>query len=302
MATILTVVSATLRSIHRYPVKSCRGESLAEAAVEPWGLAGDRRWMFVDPDGDALTAREVNGLLLVRPEETAYGVRLHAPGAEPLDVALPAGAERVTAHLWGSVLDVAVAGRDADDWSARVLGRPARLVHLDDPAQRPTDPRFSGEDDRVSLADGYPLLVTTEASLAALDDAVLERSQETHQPAGEPLGMTRFRPNLVVAGTSAWAEDQWRRVRVGDVVLRAVKGCARCVMTTVDPDTAERGREPIASLARIRRWDGATWFGVNLVPDLTGLPAGTPPPVVRVGDPVVVLEAAAPGGGPVRPA
>ena len=133
--------------------------------------------------------------------------------------------------------------------------------------------------------------MATEASLAALNDVVVERSEGAHPP----LPMTRFRPNVVIAGAEAWAEDDWRRIRIGDAVFRAVKGCARCVITTIDPETAVREKEPIASLARIRRWDGATWFGVNLVPDTAGV-------TIRVGDEVEVLDAVAPGGGPIRPA
>ena len=105
--------------------------------------------------------------------------------------------------------------------------------------------------------------------------------------------MSRFRPNLVVAGHPAWSEDGWRRIRIGDAVFRAVKGCERCVMTTVDPETAARGKEPIATLARHRRFDGLTWFGMNLIPDTTGV-------TVRVGDPVEILESVDPASGPPR--
>ncbi|MDO3394282.1 MOSC domain-containing protein [Nocardioides sp. SOB44] len=285
-------MSARLGSVHRYPVKSARGERLDEASVEPWGLAGDRRWMVVDSDGLALTAREVHPLLLLHPEITAAGLRVQAPGAEPLDVAVPDPDRQVPVRLWRSELTAAHA-EEADAWLGEVLGRPARLVHLDDPTRRPVSAEYAAPDDRVSFADGYPLLVTTTASLAALNDVVLKRSQGTH----EPLPMTRFRPNVVVDGVPAWAEDDWRRVRIGGVDFRAVKGCARCVITTLDPGTAEGGKEPIASLARIRRWDGATWFGTNLVPDL---PDGRPV-TIREGDAVEVLEAVEPGAGPIRP-
>ena len=285
-------MSARLGSVHRYPVKSARGERLDEASVEPWGLAGDRRWMVVDPDGLALTAREVHPLLLLHPEITAAGLRVRAAGAAPLDVAVPDPGRQVPVRLWRSELTAAHA-EEADAWLGEVLGRPARLVHLDDPTRRPVSAEYAAPDDRVSFADGYPLLVTTTASLAALNDVVLERSQGAH----EPLPMTRFRPNVVVDGVPAWAEDDWRRVRIGGVDFRAVKGCARCVITTLDPGTAEGGKEPIASLARIRRWDGATWFGTNLVPDL---PDGRPV-TIREGDAVEVLEAVEPGAGPIRP-
>jgi uncharacterized protein YcbX len=284
-------VPLSLTSIHRFPVKSCRGESVDSAVVEPWGLAGDRRWMLVDESGSAITAREANRLVLVHPELTADGLLVAAPDLPTLAVPTPDPRRQTPVDLWKSELTAAPAGSEADAWFSKALGRSARLVYLDDPTRRPTSPEFSEPDDRVSFADGYPLLVATEASLAALNDVVAERSEGAHPP----LPMARFRPNVVIAGSEAWAEDDWRRIRIGDAVFRAVKGCARCVITTIDPDTAVREKEPIASLARIRRWDGATWFGVNLVPDTAGV-------TIRVGDEVEVLDAVAPGAGPIRPA
>lgn len=282
---------AQLTSIHRFPVKSCRGESVDSALVEPWGLSGDRRWMVVDEAGTVITAREVNRMLLIDPVLTGDGLLVTAPDLPPLSVPTPDPAAQVPVEIWSSQLTAAPAGPEADAWFGKALGCPARLVHLDDPTRRPTDPRFGGPDDRVSFADGYPLLLATEESLAALNDAVLELSGGGH----EPLPMTRFRPSVVVSGVAAWAEDDWRRIRIGEATFRAVKGCARCVMTTVDPDTAVREKEPIASLARIRRWDGATWFAINLVPD-------TPGATIRIGDELEVLEAVPPGAGPIRPA
>lgn len=281
-----------LTGIHRYPVKSCRGEALDAAVVEPWGLAGDRRWMLVDEAGTAITAREVNRLVLVRPEITPDGLRVTAPGAAPLVVRTPDPATQVPVALWSSRLTAAPAS-GADAWFSDVLGVAARLVHLDDPRRRPTSSEFGEPDDRVSFADGYPLLLTTEASLATLNDQVLAGGPEGR----EPLSMTRFRPNVVVSGSAPWVEDDWRRVRIGEATFRLVKGCARCVLTTIDPDTAEREREPIASLARVRRFDAKTWFGVNLVPDV---PAGADDVTIRLGDDVEVLDAVAPGAGPLR--
>jgi uncharacterized protein YcbX len=284
-------VALTLTSIHRYPVKSCRGESVPDLMVEPWGLAGDRRWMLVDETGVAITAREVNRMVLIDPAITPDGLVVTAPDLPTLAVPTPDPDTQTPVDLWSSHLTAAPAGAEADAWFSKAMGRTARLVHLDDPTRRPTSPAFGESGDRVSFADGYPLLLATEESLAALNDVVLETSHGAH----EPLPMTRFRPNLVVAGAEAWAEDDWRRVRVGDAVFRAVKGCARCVLTTIDPDTGLREKEPIASLARVRRWDGKTWFAINLVPDTAGV-------TIRVGDEVEVLEAVPPGGGPIRPA
>ncbi|WP_222847672.1 MOSC domain-containing protein [Nocardioides dongxiaopingii] len=296
----------SLTSLRRYPVKSCRGEELPTATVRPWGLDGDRRWMVVDHAGAAITAREVNRLLLLDPQLTATGLRVEArDGAAggaggaggaaiaPLEVATPDPAHQVPVSLWSSRLTAAAAGAEADAWFSEVLGTDARLVHLDDPTRRPTTPDYGDEGDVVSLADGYPLLLATEESLAAVNDQVLAAAPHGR----EPLTMTRFRPNVVVSGAAAWSEDDWRRIRIGDVVLRAVKGCARCVITTIDPDTAVREKEPVAAMARIRRFDNKTWFGTNLVPDV---PAGGDGVVVRVGDEVEVLDAVEPGAGPLR--
>lgn len=288
-------MALTLTGLTRFPVKSCRGETLTEAVVEPWGLAEDRRWMIVDDAGVAITARAVNAMVLLRPELTATGLRLHAPGSAAgsrssvLEVSTPDPAVQVPVSVWSSPLTAAPTGHDVAHWISAVLGVSARLVWLDDPTRRPTDPAYSTADDRVSFADGFPLLLASESSLAALNDEVLA----SYGVGGEALPMTRFRPNVVVAGATAWAEDDWRRIRIGAATFRAVKGCARCVLTTIDPDTAARGKEPIASLARLRRWDNQTWFGVNLVPDVSGA-------TITVGDEVEVLEAAAPGGGPLR--
>lgn len=271
-------MSTTLSEIWRYPVKSMRGHRLPEATVEPWGLAGDRRWMVTDADGGFLTARELPRLLLGVPTPAADGLRLQADGLGEVLVPAPDDdAVERTVAIWGSTVRARDAGDDAAAWVSELVGADVRLVWLADPTQRPPNPAFARPDDRVSLADGYPLLVTTTASLAALGG----------------FSMRRFRPNLVVTGAEAWTEDDWRVVRVGAATFRAVKGCPRCVMTTRDPDTAEGGREPVATLARLRRFDGATWFGTNLVPD-------TPGATVREGDVVEVLEAVEPGGGPLR--
>ncbi len=277
-----------LTAITTYPVKSCRGHEHRSALVDRCGLAGDRRWMVVDPDGDPVTAREVPALLLVVPERHADGgLTLRAPQRDEISVGVPHDSTPV--DLGRSRVDLGVADEAVNAWLGEVVGSPVRLVYMSHPAQRRPNPAFSRPDDRVSLADGYPLLLTTEASLAALNDLVVEATGD----ARDPLPMRRFRPNLVVDGQAPWAEDGWRRLRVGEAVFRAVKGCDRCVMTTIDPDTLAKGKEPLATLARHRRWDGATWFGMNLVPD-------TPGATVRLGDEVEVLEDVPAPDGPPR--
>jgi uncharacterized protein YcbX len=276
-----------LSGIHRYPVKSLRGHDLGSVTVEPWGLAGDRRWMLVDPAGDTVTAREHPQLVLVRPEPTARGLRITRPGAAPLEVDRPDGTELVEVTVWKGPFAAALADDAAHAWFSEVIGRPVRLVYQDDPTRRRPNPEFSRATDHVALADAYPILVTTELSLAAVNELIAAGPLS----AEGPLPMARFRPNLVVDGSPAWAEDGWRRVRIGAAEFRAVKGCDRCVLTTIDPETAAKGKEPIATLARHRKWDGKTWFGMQLIPDTPGVR-------ITVGDAVEILEAVDSDGPP----
>ncbi|MEU6854898.1 MOSC N-terminal beta barrel domain-containing protein [Actinacidiphila alni] len=275
------MTTPVLSALHIYPVKSLRAVALREAVVEPWGLTADRRWMLVDAEKmKAVTQREQPRLALLSAVPAAGGgLRLTGPGLPPLEVAVPAPAVLETVRLFAHKIEVLPAGRAADDWFSGYLGSPVRLMHLDDPAvRRPVDPDFAEPGDMVSLADGYPLLVTTSASLAALNSLVAggERADEG------PLPMNRFRPNAVVDGTPPWAEDDWRRVRIGEVTFRVPKPCGRCVITTTDQGTAGRGKEPLHTLGKYRKIGSGLVFGQNLIPEHPG--------TLRVGDPLTIVE------------
>lgn len=267
-----------LTQIYRYPVKSCRGHRLSQAQVEPWGLLGDRRWMLVNEAGRVVSARQIPRLLVAVPRPCSGGIVVTAPGMPELRIPAPDGAT-VSVDVWGNEVKAAEAAQWAAGWFSELAGTPLRLVYLDDPTRRPVNPKYAKPDDRVSFADGYPLLLTSEASLARLNVWIAAGS---HAAEG-PLPMTRFRPSVVVSGAPAWDEDNWRAVRIGDVNFRVGKGCDRCVLTTLDPDTTRRGREPLATLAQYRRWGGKVWFGINLIPD-------TQDRSISVGDPVEVLR------------
>jgi uncharacterized protein YcbX len=272
-------VTITLTGINRYPLKSCRGQALEAAQVEPWGLAGDRRWMVVDESGETVTAREHPRMLLLRPELVGGGLRLSGPDMDELVVPVPDG-PLVEVTVFGRTPFAArLADGAAHAWFSKVIGEPVRVVYQDDPRRRPTSPDHTRDGDCVSFADGYPLLLATEESLAELNDLIAAG----RYPEQGPLPMRRFRPSVVVRGAPAWDEDHWRRLRIGEAVFRAVKGCARCVITTTDPDTVELGREPLATLVKHRRWDGQSWFAMNLVPDNPGAR-------IHVGDEVEILE------------
>lgn len=279
--TVPRTTAPAVSALHVYPVKSLHGISPGEAVVEPWGLAGDRRWMLIDAGTQkAVTQREDARLALLAAEPVGGGgLRVRAPGREPLDVAVPAPGPLETAWLFGHKIEVLPVGAAADRWFGEFLDAPVRLVHLDDPAvRRPVDPLFAGPGDTVSLADGFPLLVTTTASLDALN-ALIARGD---RPEEGPLPMNRFRPNVVVDGTAPWAEDGWRRIRIGGIGFRVSKPCGRCVITTTDQRTGARGNEPLRTLARHRRIGAQLVFGQNLIPERSG--------TLRVGDPFIVVE------------
>lgn len=260
-----------LAEITVYPVKSAGGIAVQEWNVEPRGLAHDRRWMVVSPDGGFLTQREWPRMALILPTLEADTLRLDAPGQEPLRVPLLPEGETRTVQVWRSVCEAVSAGADADAWLSAFLETPCGLVYMPDETRRTVSADYAAGEGIVSFADGYPLLLIGESSLADLNARL-----------ADPVPMNRFRPNLVVGGLAPFAEDDWAQVRVGSVLFHLVKPCARCAMTTVEQATGVlNGPEPLQMLAGYRRDNGKVLFGQNLIPDGPG--------VVRVGDSVEVV-------------
>lgn len=267
-------VTFSLASIHIYPLKSCAPLALQSCAVETRGLARDRRWMAVDANGKFLTGREHARLTLIRALPNADGsLHLDAPGTSGLRVPVPdARGVRVASAVWGSPVSPLLADETTNAWLSTFLGAPARLVHMDAECVRAIDAKYAAPGDEVSLADGFPLLLISQAALDLLDSKL-----------AAPVPMLRFRPNLVVAGTEPHAEDAWKRIRVGEVEFDVVKPCVRCVFTTVDFERGERdpSGEPLRTLIGYRRGDKGVTFGQNLIPRGKG--------VVRVGETVSVI-------------
>ncbi|MET9614792.1 MOSC domain-containing protein [Kitasatospora indigofera] len=280
-----------LTGLHVYPVKSTYRLSPDSARVEPWGLAGDRRWMLVDPAGRFVSQREQPALGQLRTLPAEDGtLTLRTPDGSSVEVPPPSAARQdrlAEVEVWGTRFRAAEADDKTQAWIAENIGD-FRLVHLDDPRRRPVDPAWAGPGETVSMADGFPLLLTATASLARLNELI---AAENPEDGGQELPMTRFRPNLVVDGTEAWEEDTWRRIRIGELTFKVVKPCGRCVVTTTDQETGVRtGKEPLRTLARHNRLLQKASFGQNLIPErpegVTGDVLGT----LRLGDPVTVLE------------
>ncbi|MBB2203935.1 MOSC domain-containing protein [Gluconacetobacter takamatsuzukensis] len=265
---------ARVVALHVHPVKSLGGIAVAEGRLGPCGLEDDRRWMVVDPDGRFLTQRQMPHMALVGVARGPGGLVLARAGLGAHAVARPPadGARRMV-QVWKDSVPAVDAGDAAAAWLGAALGRPCRLVYLHDTGARPADPAFAPPGATVGFADGFAVLLASRDSLDALNRDL---------PAAVP--MDRFRPNLVLEGAAPWAEDGWRLLAVGAALLRIVKPCSRCIVTTIDQQTAEipDPREPLATLARTRRARGGVMFGQNA--------AVVRPGRIAVGDQVRLLE------------
>jgi uncharacterized protein YcbX len=263
-------VSQQLLSLHLYPIKSCHGLDLTSANVGPLGLDGDRRWMITDPDGTFITQRQLPAMTRLRPTITADGLCLQGDDGETIVIPRPgANATTLTVQVWRSTLTAPMTDVAVHDWLSRQLGWACRLVYMPDELVRATNPEYSQPGDRVSFADGYPLLLATQASLDHLNQAL-----------AEPVPMDRFRPNLVVDGTTPFAEESWQQVTIGETVFDVVKPCERCVITTIDQQTGIlTGKDPLRTLVQMRA-PGKANFGVNLIPRRWGS--------ITIGDQVTV--------------
>jgi hypothetical protein len=259
-----------LTGIHIYPIKSARGISLDASEVDEFGLRYDRRWMVVDQSGMFLSQRSHPRLALVVPSIGDGTLRVDAPGMPPLQTPLhPKDSVATSVTVWDDTCSATWVGERAAEWFSEFLGAPCSLVHMGDDVVRPANPAFAAPDVRVGFADGFPFLLISEESLADLNRRLVV-----------PLPMNRFRPNLVVAGGEAYGEDTWGRIEIGGVRLQVVKPCERCLVTTTDQATGERGKEPLRTLAAYRRVGNDLMFGQNVVHENPGR--------LRVGDEVVI--------------
>ncbi|GLY01266.1 MOSC N-terminal beta barrel domain-containing protein [Actinoplanes sp. NBRC 101535] len=269
-----------ITALHTYPVKGCHRLDHDEARVEPHGLAGDRRWMVVDADGVGITQRDTARLTQLTARPRPGGLQLSAPGLPGLDLDEPADGLKIAVRVFKSKTPVPARVAESE-WISDFLGRDARLVWQSDPTTRAVDTDFGEPGDRVSLADGYPVLLGNTASLDALNGWLAEAGDA-------PVPMHRFRPNIEVSDAPAWAEDAWlgSRIRIGDVTFRVAKPCDRCRVTTIDQETGETGRQPLKILGKHRRSGNGLMFAVNIIPDL----AAGEIALVRVGDSLTVLD------------
>jgi len=259
-----------VQSLHIYPVKSARAVGLESAVLDRFGLRGDRRWMLTDPEGCFVTQRAVPQLTELQVEVTADGLVLRRADSQ-IAVSVPKHASRVPVTVWGDTVSAADAGDAVADWLATEFQRTLRLVYMPVVSHRAVDPDYASAGETVSFADGFPLLLVSAAAVDPLNQRLTQ-----------PVGLDRFRPNIVVAGCSPHAEDGWNSLRIGEMTFTVAKPCSRCVVPSLDQRTGARHPELLRALADYRRGsDGKIYFGQNLVYQGSGR--------LRVGDSVEVL-------------
>ncbi|WP_174801243.1 MOSC domain-containing protein [Martelella limonii] len=261
-----------------YPMKSARGIALDASDCGPTGLSGDRRAILANPDGSFISQRELPALARLSARAEQGGLRLSLEGKDDI-VTGPSSQDRFSVTVWRDTVDAAASTGDADATLSDWLDRPVRLAFFDAGARRIASTDWVGDETPVTFSDGFQILVTTTASLAALNEDLKANGSAT-------VGMERFRPNIVIDGAEAWAEDDWAAIEIAGITFDLVKPCTRCIMTTQDQSTGSREvANPLPALARLRmsadRRVPGVLFGWNAVPRGDG--------VVRVGDTVKVI-------------
>lgn len=264
-----------LSEINIYPVKSLGGIPLDKSVVEERGLQFDRRWMLVDGKNQFLTQREFPQMATFQVEIAENNLRVFAAGEEKPISFEPPTSETANVKIWNSRCRAKIYENEVNDWFGQILQTKCRLVLMSEDTRRLVNPFYAVNKyrDAVSFADGYPFLLIGENSLADLNSR-LEK----------PVPMNRFRPNFVVKNSEAFAEDTWKRIRIGKVLFHVVKPCARCVMTTIDQQTGiSGGTQPLKTLASFRLKRQKILFGQNLIAENFG-------ETLKVGDEVEVVE------------
>jgi len=252
-----------------YPIKSTAGILLNQAQVKPLGLTYDRRWMLVNNEGHFITGRQYPQLTQIRTQIEHEQLIVNAPNMPQLHVPLNLQTTATQpVKVWRDHCTATSMPQEINQWFSGYLGIDCQLVHMSEDYIRATDRQYSQDGDRVSFADGFPLLLISEASL-----------DDLNQKLQNPVTMVNFRPNIVVSGCDAFTEDHWTHFRIGNIAFEGVKGCSRCIFTTVNPITGtfDPTREPLKTLSTFRRRpEGGVFFGQNLIPRSQG--------IIQVGD------------------
>ncbi len=253
-----------------YPVKSCAQINVTSAVIDSFGLQWDRRWMLVNEKGKFLSQRLLPRMCLIEPQLTDSGLLLQAPAMPTCEINTVDNNSAVEVNVWGDICQAIDCGDTAANWLSTFLEKKCRLVYFPQDEVRQVDLDYANQGDKTAFSDGFPFLLLSEASLADLNRRI--QQADATQPT---LEMRRFRPNIVVSGCEAFAEDSWSKIQIGETILRIVKPCSRCVIPSIDPNTGIRGIEPTQTLKTFRqgacgRNDTKLYFGQNVIAESPG--------------------------------
>ncbi|RAI91914.1 MOSC domain-containing protein [Algoriphagus yeomjeoni] len=265
--------SLIIQDLYVYPIKSLAGIRLHEAKVEGRGFEFDRRWMLIDENGQFLSQRTFPQMALLKVEigRDALKVFHQASPEDFIEIPFEEDSQEIlSVTVWDDDMDATLVNSRFDTWFSQVLGLSARLVKMPHATNRKVDPRYAINEESVSFADGMPYLLIGQNSLENLNSRL-----------DYPVLMDRFRPNIVFSGGEAFAEDSWKKIKIGKVDFQVVKPCARCVMITVEQNTGKKGAEPLKTLAGYRKVGNKIMFGQNMVALSTG--------VIKVGDEIKLV-------------
>lgn len=239
-----------------YPVKSFAGISVEQSELDDMGLKYDRRWMVVSPEGVFITQRTVPKMSMIHTQINKGKLILSTEGKVSHEVPeISSTSKKLEVNVWNDNVLATKVGDDTDKWISDILGFDCHLVYIEDEVIRQCDLDFSEEGERTGFADGFPILIISEESLTDLNNRL-----------ESPVDMRRFRPNIVISGIEAFAEDKFSNFSINNVEMKAVKLCSRCPMPMVDPDLGERtSPEPILTLSKYRKWDNKIFFGMNII-------------------------------------
>ena len=246
----------TLSEIFVYPVKSLGGISVNSAFAGERGLKYDRRFLLVDENGVFITQRDFSQLALLKLSfiENGFNILNTKDNSHTLIPFESDSKEVINVTIWDDVCNALRVNKDLDNWFSKAISKNCSLVYMPDYEKRIVEKKYIDEDHIVSFADAYPYLIIGQSSLDDLNTR-LDR----------PIPMNRFRPNFVFTGGKPYEEDVWKDFRIGNAEFKAVKPCARCVITTTNQDTAERNVEPLKTLSKYRNVNNKVMFGMNVV-------------------------------------
>ncbi|HEY8898321.1 MAG TPA: MOSC N-terminal beta barrel domain-containing protein [Niastella sp.] len=264
----------TVSELYIYPIKSLGGIALNSASLIERGFEHDRRWMLVNANNEFLTQREVTAMTFLKVQLAEKGLlitNISKPGEELFVPFEPTVAETEMVTVWSSRCRAQRVSDEADAWFSKQLGFTAKLFYMPDATRRYVDGRYAHNKEITSFTDGYPLLLIGQASLDDLNSRL-----------EQPVPMNRFRPNVVFTGGTPFQEDYMKHFDINGITFFGVKPCARCVMTTINQQTAEKAKEPLKTLSTYRLKNKKVLFGQNLLHQGTG--------IISIGDTITIHE------------